>query len=136
MRLLFETKDEGRRFVNLALKENNPFWQHHLIPSHHTKGKYHSSADYLSKVSRVRPSGPVITPKRQLITFYIKVLNSFCNHLCCSLSCSRPTSHIWNSTSPVYYFWTVALFLVSDPSISSFQLKSHKLIFVFQSYLV
>ena len=54
MRLLFETKDEGRRFVNLALKENNPFWQHHLIPSHHTEDKYHSSCWLIiSKGSKV-----------------------------------------------------------------------------------
>ena len=40
--IAFWNKRRGRRFVNLALKENNPLCQQHLIPSHHTEDKYHS----------------------------------------------------------------------------------------------
>ena len=60
MRLLFETKDERRRFVNLALKENNPLCHEHLIPSHHTEDKYHSAPFMLLAGDFLGLSGPPV----------------------------------------------------------------------------
>ena len=72
MRLLFETKDEGRRFVNPARKENNPLCPaspHHLIPSHHTEDKYHSPFNLLAHDC---------VADFLVLAFSSKVLSSFC----------------------------------------------------------
>ena len=128
--IAFWNKRRGRRFVNLALKENNPLCHEHLILSHHTEDKYHSihvagwwfpwsfwsSCDLwpltIAPINHIlRQVVQQFLPQPLPLTF-LRLSNVSC------MECLK------------------ARLLFSHPSVSSFQWKSHKSIFVFQSYLV